>query len=156
MPAMRNIRGRARAASGAAIVFLAGLSPASVGSADYPVRPVRFVVPFAASTTTDAIARFVGRKLTEGWSQQLVEDNRRRGGGTIVGAELVSRAALDGYTLVPASLNFVCAGTGSPTHLGAEVFRALAGIDIVLITSKGAAPGLVDLIANQVQTNILI
>ena len=51
----------------------------------------------------------------------------------------------------PGALSYASSGTGSPSHLGGELFRALANIDIVPISYKGAAPGLTDLLAGEVQ-----
>lgn len=65
----------------------------------YPSRPVRFIVPFAAGGAVDILARAVGQKLTESWRQQVIVDNRPGAGGNI-GAEVASRAAPDGYTVL--------------------------------------------------------
>lgn len=51
----------------------------------------------------------------------------------------------------PGTLNYASSGNGSPTHLGGELLRTLAGIDIVPISYKGTIPGMTDLIAGQVQ-----
>ena len=64
-----------------------------------PQRTVRIVVPFAAGGPTDVLARAIGVKLTERWGQPVVIDNRVGAGGNI-GAELASKAAPDGYTLM--------------------------------------------------------
>ncbi len=65
----------------------------------YPARAVRATVPFAPGGGTDFIARVVMQKLSESWAQPVVVENRP-GGTTIVAAELVSKAAPDGYTLL--------------------------------------------------------
>jgi tripartite-type tricarboxylate transporter receptor subunit TctC len=65
---------------------------------EFPNRPVRMVVPFPAGSASDFLARVLGQKLTEGWSQQVVIDNRPGAGG-LIGGTVVARAAPDGYTI---------------------------------------------------------
>lgn len=64
----------------------------------WPERPIRFIVPFTAGSSSDTVARIVGQKLGERLGQQLVVENRVGGGGT-VGTETVARAEPDGYVL---------------------------------------------------------
>ncbi len=73
---------------------------------DYPNRPVRLIVPFAAGGPTDTIARVVAQKLTEGIGQQVVVDNRAGAGGNI-GMGLAASAQPDGHTLIVVSSSFV-------------------------------------------------
>jgi tripartite-type tricarboxylate transporter receptor subunit TctC len=65
----------------------------------YPNRPVRWIVPFAPSGPTDLMSRAVAEKLSQHFGQQFVVDNRPGAGGNI-GAEVVSKSAPDGYTLM--------------------------------------------------------
>ena len=73
---------------------------------DYPSRPVRLIVPFAAGGPTDVIARVVAQKLTEGLGHQVVVDNRAGAGGNI-GMGLAATSPADGHTLIVVSSSFV-------------------------------------------------
>ena len=66
---------------------------------NYPTRPVRVIVPFAAGGNTDITARAIGAKLSEVFGQQIVVENRP-GGATNIGSELVAKALPDGYTIL--------------------------------------------------------
>ena len=83
-------------AASTACVFAVSATPAL--AQQYPVKPVRIVIPFAPGGGTDFIARIMAQKLTESWGQQVIPDNRPGAGGT-VGAELGAKAPPDGYTL---------------------------------------------------------
>ena len=79
-------------------LLLLGASFAA-GAADFPVRQVRIVVPFAAGGSTDLLARNIAQRLNEGWKQPVIVENRAGGGG-IVGSEHVVKSAPDGYTML--------------------------------------------------------
>jgi tripartite-type tricarboxylate transporter receptor subunit TctC len=80
-----------------AVVLVAG--PGAVSAADYPVKTVRIVVPFAAGGSTDLLARNVAQRLSEAWKQPVIVDNRAGGGG-IIGADHAAKSPPDGYTLL--------------------------------------------------------
>src|ERR1700682_1369888 len=65
----------------------------------YPTKPIRAVVGFAAGGSTDVIARVVSQKLSANLGQQIIVENRGGADG-VVAAEVVSRSAPDGYTLL--------------------------------------------------------
>ena len=69
----------------------------------YPNKPIRMIVPFSPGGTSDTLARILGQKMTEQWSQQIVVDFRPGASG-IIGTEIAMRAAPDGYTLMHGNL----------------------------------------------------
>jgi len=82
--------------------LLAGALFASAALAQYPSRPVRFIVPSSAGGGTDIIARALAQKLSEAFGQQFVVDNRP-GAGQMIGLEMAAKAPPDGHTLVMAA-----------------------------------------------------
>jgi tripartite-type tricarboxylate transporter receptor subunit TctC len=178
-------------------------------AADYPTRPIKLVVPYAAGGPTDVLGRMVGDYLSRDLKQTVVVENKAGAQGAI-GAEVAARAEPDGYTLFftaasivvlnpqlykklpydpvkdfrmlaiitdlpvlmevhpsvpaktvaefvayakqnPGKLNFGSAGTGGTTHLAGEMFRQMAGIDMVHVAYKGAGPALTDLLSGNIQ-----
>ncbi len=83
-------------------LIAAGVSLAAAAQ-DYPVKPIRLVVPFGPGGTTDILSRVVGERLAERLGQQVIIDNRPGAGGNIA-AELTARAAPDGYTIFLGSM----------------------------------------------------
>ncbi len=65
----------------------------------YPAKPIRFVVPVVAGGSNDILGRLIGDRLRERWGQPIVVENRA-GAGQMIGADLVAKAAPDGYTLL--------------------------------------------------------
>lgn len=175
---------------------------------NWPTRPIRVIVPYAAGGNTDYTARTVSAKLTEMWGQQINVDNRP-GGGTNIGSELAAKAAPDGYTLFmggasnavnmtlyakppystlrdfapviwcvqganllavhpslpaknlkelialaktrPGQLNYASTGIGGSVHMAGELFKVMAGINIVHVPYKGNTPSITDAIAGNVE-----
>jgi tripartite-type tricarboxylate transporter receptor subunit TctC len=174
----------------------------------YPVRPVRWLVGFAAGGPQDIVARLLGQSLSERLGQQFVIENRPGAGGNIA-TEAAVRAPADGYTILmigpsatinvtlydnlsfvflrdiapvasimrtsnvmevhpslpvktvpefiayakanPSKINYASAGSGSSQHMAGELFKMMAGVDMVHVPYRGAAPALTDLLAGQVQ-----
>ena len=90
--------------------MLLGATIAMPASAQYPVKPVRIVVPFPAGGGVDATARTVGQKLAEQLGQPVVIDNRAGAAGTI-GADHVAKSAPDGYVLLVAGPGAISVAT---------------------------------------------
>lgn len=82
----------------------------------FPAKPVRIVVPYAAGGPYDDIARTLGQRLTEIWGQAVIVENRGGAGGNI-GAEVVAKAAPDGYT--------VLLGNAGPITVNPTLFKKL-------------------------------
>jgi tripartite-type tricarboxylate transporter receptor subunit TctC len=197
---------RSRLAAGLiAAAFFAGSALAQT----FPEKPVRFVIGFTPGGPSDILARALGQKLGERWSQQVVVENRPGAGGNLA-AEAVAKSAPDGYTWLlgnnsilatnqslyrklpydpvkdfapvalvavqpnilvvhpevkassvqelislarqnPGKLNYASSGAGAAAHLAGELFKSMAGVDMVHVPYKGAQPALTDLIAGQVQ-----
>lgn len=81
-----------------ALAALACHFPTAASAQSYPVKPVRYIVPFPAAASPDIIARLITERLSRMWSQQVVVDNRSGAGGTL-GAAFAAKAPADGYTL---------------------------------------------------------
>jgi tripartite-type tricarboxylate transporter receptor subunit TctC len=194
----------------AAVLSLAAVcSPGRAWAQDnYPSRPIRLIVPFAAGGGTDTLSRIFGQVLSEQLGTTVVIENVGGAGGSI-GTGQAAKAAPDGYTLVsatpsiainphiqksvpydtlrdfapvvqittspvvlvinkdvavksvrdlielararPGSISYGSAGLGSFNFLAAELFKALAGVDLTHIPYRGTGPALIDLIAGRIQ-----
>src|ERR1700704_1118057 len=203
-----NFRARSYLISCLAIVAALIATPCS-RAAEYPTRPIKLVVPYAAGGPTDVLGRLVGEYLGRDLKQVVVVENKAGAQGAI-GAEAVARSEPDGYTLFvtaasifvlnpmlykklpydpvkdfrmlalitdlpvvmevhpslpaktvaefvayakqnPGKLNFGSAGTGGTIHLAGEMFKQMAGIDMVHVAYKGAGPALTDLLSGNIQ-----
>ncbi len=89
---MKRFAAAAGLAASLAIAF-------TVQAQQYPTKPIRLTVPYAAGGTSDILARQIGPKLTEAWGQPIVVENRSGANGN-VGADYVAKSAPDGYTLL--------------------------------------------------------
>jgi tripartite-type tricarboxylate transporter receptor subunit TctC len=82
---------------GVSAALLALAVPAA--AQNYPVNPIKIVVPFPAGDTSDVLDRLLGQKMTESWGQPVVVENKPGSSGNL-GADFVAKSAADGYTLV--------------------------------------------------------
>ena len=79
-------------------VVLMAMAAQGALSQNYPVKPVKMIMPFPAGGPTDILGRLIGQKLSESWGQNVVIDNRPGGGG-LIGGTLAAKSPPDGYTL---------------------------------------------------------
>lgn len=196
---------RRRTLALAATLALAGTAALAQ---DFPAKPITFVVPFAAGSATDQLARALGAEVTAHAKQSVVVENKAGASGNI-GTVQVVRAKPDGHTILLAAsgnlavnqylykklgfdpvkdlapvmqisrfplvlevsekspiknfkdyveharkadnrVTFGSAGNGTPQHLGGELFKATAKVDISHVPYKGAGPAIVDLMGGQI------
>lgn len=174
---------------------------------EYPSRPVRLIVPFAAGGPADVYGRAVAQRLQDVLKQSFVVENRP-GAGSLIGTEAVAKSAPDGYTLLlmsnthtvneslfaskpyelmrdfapvapinysdlvlvtrptleagstadllkmakakPGDLSYASSGPGTPYHMAGELFKAVAGVNILHIPYKGSSGARTDVLSGQV------
>lgn len=202
-----NILLRCLAVAAVACGFSAGAHAAEANK--YPVRPIRFIVPFPPGGGADIIARAIGQKLTASLGEQVVIDNRPGAAG-VLGAALAAQATPDGYHILlassnlailegggttrrpydlrkdlksvirvavapnmlvvnpavparsvreliahakasPGKLQYASNGIGSSSHLSAELFESMAGVDMGHVPYKGGPPGVAATVGGEVQ-----
>jgi tripartite-type tricarboxylate transporter receptor subunit TctC len=188
-----------------ATVLLAGAGHAL--AQEYPSRPVKIIVPFAAGGPADVYGRAVAQRLQDVLKQSFVVENRP-GAGSLIGTEAVAKSAPDGYTLLlmsnthtvneslfaskpyelmrdfapvapinysdlvlvtrptleygttadllkmakakPGDLSYASSGPGTPYHMAGELFKAMAGVNILHIPYKGSSGARTDVLSGQV------
>ncbi|MGX9936551.1 Bug family tripartite tricarboxylate transporter substrate binding protein [Advenella kashmirensis] len=123
-------------------------------TADYPSRPISIVVPFPPGSISDVTSRIIAAKMAQKLGQPVVIENKAGAGG-IVGAQFVSRAAADGYTIL--------LGTNSTNAINPSMYRSLPydpARDFRSITMTGTIPALLvakkDLAANNIEEVIAL
>ena len=119
----------------------------TVYAQDYPVRPTRLILGFAPGGSTDLVARVVGQKLSEAWSQQVVVDNRPGANG-MIGADLVAKANPDGYSVLLSSIG--------PMAINASLYKMPYDIvnDFAPITYTGNVTNLLVIHPGIAATNV--
>lgn len=84
--------------SGVAALSALTAVPSLAAAQDYPTKPITIIVPFPAGGTLDNLTRSLAQKMSDDFKQPVIIDNKP-GAGTVIGTEIVARAASDGYTL---------------------------------------------------------
>lgn len=207
---MRELAGTsARIAAGCWVAFAgAAMTSPQAQAQAYPVKPIRWIVPFPPGGGTDLVSRTLAPKLAEAVGQQVVIDNRPGSGGTI-GLAIAAKAPADGYHIVtaqtaniaiapalyrklgydalkdftpitravsaplilvshpsfparnvadlikiarakPGDITYGSPGNGTGGHLGSEMIKLMAKVDMVHVPYKGASPALTDLLGGQI------
>jgi tripartite-type tricarboxylate transporter receptor subunit TctC len=189
------------------VAGLAVMSGLPALAQEYPARPVKIIVPFAAGGPADIYARFLAQRLEVALGQPFIVDNRP-GAGSVIGTDAAAKSAPDGYTLLlmsnthtvneslvpnkpyallrdfipvapvnysdlvlvvhpavaannlaellalakskPGKLNYASSGPGTPYHMAGELFKAMAGLDIVHVPYKGSSQARTDTLGGQV------
>jgi len=189
------------------------LAGAAARAEDYPVRPIRVVVPFGPGGPADVAARLIGNVLQESFGQPFVIENRPGAGG-VIGTQEAAKSPPDGYTLLmmsntqtaneslvplaqrkyelmrdlvpiapvnysdlvivvhpdvaartlqdfialaksqPGKLNYASSGQGTPYHMAGELFKTMAGVDIVHVPYRNSGEARSGVIGGQVQMMI--
>lgn len=115
-----------------ALTALAIAGPALGQTGAYPAKPVRIIVPAAAGSSADVLARIVGENFARARGQPWIIDNRPGAGG-IIGSDIVAKATADGYTLLFTANNFII----SPSLYSSipyDIYKDFAPIGIVTAT----------------------
>src|SRR5690348_2293674 len=127
--------GHRRAAAAAATVLTSLLiaSLPTQAQDNYPSRPIRMIIPFAAGGPTDIVGRIMGAKMGEVMRQQFVVEDRTGAGGNI-GAEAVAKAPPDGYTILMATVSTNAINPGLYKHIPYDAVRDFAPVGRVGVT----------------------
>src|SRR6266852_7310438 len=122
----------------------------------FPSKPIRVIVTSPSGGANDILNRTLGAKLSESIGQPVLLDNKPGASG-FVAAEMVAKAPPDGYTILGAteatlvSNNYASSGNGGAFRLGMEMFKRMAGVDIVHVPFKGSALSVNAMLAGDVQ-----
>lgn len=101
-----------------------------VCAADYPDRPIKLIVPFAAGAGTDAVARLTAQRLEQELKQPVVVENRVGASGAI-GTQAVAAAAPDGYTLLFVASPFTTVAAATPGAANYDPIRQFAPVALI-------------------------
>jgi tripartite-type tricarboxylate transporter receptor subunit TctC len=117
-----------------ALALLATVAANCALAQNFPVKQVRIIVGLTAGGTTDLVARILAQKLGEAWGQNVIVDNRPGASG-MIGADLVAKAAPDGYTLLVTPQTSIAV---APALYGKAPYDAVK--DFATITLVGSTP----------------
>ena len=112
--------------SGGLIVLAVALVQSAPAPAQYPTRPIRLLLPYAAGSAVDVVGRIIGTPLSEALGRPVVIDNRPGAAGNI-GAELVAHSPPDGYTVMMTNLSHAISVT-LYSKLGYDLVKDLAPV----------------------------
>ena len=115
-----------------AALVLAVTPLAGAWAKDFPAKPVRFVVPYAAGGSGDLLARLLGEKLSALWGQQVVVDNKPGAGG-MIGTEFAARADADGYMLYLATDGPLTIAASLHRHVPYDWKRDFAPVSMIAV-----------------------
>ena len=87
------------------ILLMLAVSAFPACAQDFPVKPVRWIVPYAPGGSSDILARLIGQKLAESWGRAVIVDNRPGAAGNI-GTEAAAKSPADGYTMLLVASTF--------------------------------------------------
>ncbi len=115
-----------------AILLITALAASGAHAQNYPSKPLRIIVPFAAGGGADLVARTVGAKLTESLGQPVLVDNRTGAAGTI-GADIAAKAPPDGHTLLLGSNGPLAINPSLYAKLPYDASRDFAPVALVTV-----------------------
>ena len=108
----------------------------ALAQSDYPSKPVRLVVPFAAGGSTDVIARLLSDKLSEALGKPLLIENRA-GAGSTLGVDTVVKAVPDGYTLAVTANSAIAPGPLMRKNMPYDPLKDLAHLALIGTFTNG-------------------
>src|SRR5262245_52232806 len=100
------------------------------GAGEYPDHPIRFIVPQAAGSATDTVARILAAELSKELGQQLIVDNRP-GGALTIGLDLVAKSPPDGYTIGMGPIGALAITRHMVTKLPYDIERDFQPIELM-------------------------
>jgi tripartite-type tricarboxylate transporter receptor subunit TctC len=130
------------------VASMASLCGTAHAQSDYPARPVKLVVPFAAGGPTDVVARILADMLSVRWGGQSIVIENRPGAGTIVATAAVANAPKDGYTFLIAT-NSLLINPAIGQKLPYDTLKDFAAVTMIatqpvaLVANKSFAPNTV-------------